>query len=415
MFSVGQLSDTLHVTPATIYRWISDGKLDATKSNGSFTILESDKNRAFFLSEFEKARKRPPTAWVPKEIKDFNRWHHLLDEFLWLLKVSYSDPSDIKRKAFRLDKLFYSYITTNKVTLAKIRNTFASSSSSTATLVLNDLKRGWYNELAYSFPLRPSTLRHSYSDLEQNKTSSIVRLAFPSWRITTAYYSVYFYLRAVTLVKQSGFRLEQHGATIECFKNGVVNPLANTLWQFPFNIAFVPGKTVRVASLPCATLDHAKFGYSRHPRAPHRSPEEIYRHIFQAFRQKGKAGKRPSMYSLFDFLHDFRVWANYLDIDNMLSLWGQGYKTFLDQNLAALQFFIGGITEICVMSVLGDDVYLRQLQRIYDLFAANNPEVEASFGDTPLCQRLDIYRALKFTDGTLLRPTKDDINKVSVR
>ena len=367
MFSVGQLSDFLHVTPATIYRWISDGKLDATKSNGTFTIFESDKNRAFYLSEFEKARKRPLAAWVPKEIKEFNRWHHLLDEFLWLLKVSYSEPDDIKRKAFRLDQLFYSFITTNKVTLPRIRNTFASSSSSSATLVLNDLKRGWYNELAYSFPLRPSTLRHSYSDLEQNKSSSIARLAFPSWRITTAYYSVYFYLRAVTLVKQSGFRLEQHGATIECFKNGVVNPLSNTLWRFPFNIAFVPGKSVRVATLPCSTLDHARFGYSRHP------------------------------------------------IDNMLSLWGQGYKAFLDQNLAALLFFIGGITEICVMSILGDDVYLRQLQHIYDLFAANNPEIEASFGDTPLCQRLDIYRALKFTDGTLLRPTKDDINKVSVR
>lgn len=415
MFSVGQLSDTLHVTSATVYRWISEGKLDATKSNGSLTILESDKNRSFFLSELEKARKRPPTPWVPKEIKDFNRWHHLLDELLWLLKVCYSDPTDIKRKAFRLDHLFSAYVTSNKVTLPRIRNTFASSSSSAATLVLNDLKRGWYNELAYSFPLRPSTLRHSYADLEQNKASSIVRLAFPSWRITTAYYSVYFYLRAITLVKQSGFRLEQHGATIECFKNGVVSPLSHTLWQFPFNIAYIPGKTVRVATLPCATHDHLKFSYARHPRAPHRSPEDIYRHVFDAFRRKGKAGKRPSMYSLFDFLHDFRVWANYLDIDNMLSLWGQGYKAFLDQNLAALLFFIGGIAEMCVLAVLGEDVYLRQLQRIFDLFAANNPEIEESFSDTSICQRHDIYRALQFTQGTLLRPTKEDINRVSIR
>ena len=377
-------------------------------------LFKATKPEPFFYRSLKRHEKRPLAAWVPKEIKEFNRWHHLLDEFLWLLKVSYGDPSAIKRKVFRLDKLFCSFITINKVTQARIRNTFASSSSSPTTLVLNDLKRGWYNELAYSFPLRPSTLRHSYSDLEQNKSTSIIRLGFPSWRITTAYYSVYSYLRAVTLLKQSGFRLEQHGATIECFKNGVVNPLSNTLWRFPFNIAFVPGKTVRVANLPCLTLDHARFGYSRHPRAPHRNPEDIYRHIFQAFRQKGKAGKRPSMYSLFDFLHDFRVWANYLDIDNMLSLWGQGYKAFLDQNLAALLCFVGGIAEMCVMSVLGDDVYLRQLQRIYDLFAANNPEVEASFGDTPLCQRLDIYRALKFTEGALLRPAKEDINKVSI-
>jgi len=414
VFSVGQISDVLHVTPATVRRWISEGKLDATRANGTLTLIESEKNRSFYAAEIDKFRKRPPTAWVPKEIKAFDKWHHLLDELMWLLKVCYSDPSDIRRKAFRLDRLFHAYVTTNNVTMARIRNTFASSASSAASLVLNDLKRGWYNELAYSFPLRPSTLRHSYSDMEQNKMSSNVRLAFPSWRITTAYYSVYFYLRAVTLVKQSGFRLEQHGATIECFKNGVVNPLANTLWRFPFDIAFVPGKTVRVATLPCATMEHTQFGYCRHPRAPHRSPTEIYRHIFQAYRTKGKAGKRPSMYSLFDLLHDFRVWANYLDIDNMLSLWGQGYKAFLDQNLATLLFFIGGIAELCVLAILGDDVYLRQLQRIYDLFAANNPEIETSFGDTPLCQRLDIHRALQFTEGTLLRPPKEDINRVSI-
>jgi hypothetical protein len=412
---VGQLSDTLHVSAATIYRWIGEGKLDAAKANGSITILDSATNRSFFLSELEKARKRPPTPWVPNEIKDFNKWHHLLDELLWLLKVTYSDPADIKRKAFRLDQLFSAYLSSNKVTLPKVRNAFAARPASTATLVLNDLKRGWYNELAYSFPLRPSTLRQSYADLETNKASSIVRLAFPSWRITTAYYSVYFYLRAVALIKQSGFRLEQHGATIECFKNGVVSPLSQTLWRFPFSISYLPRKPVRVATLPCVTLQHMKFAYSRHPRAPHRTPEEIYRHIFDAYRRRGQSGKRPSMYTLFDFLHDFRVWANYLDIDNMLSLWGQGYKAFLDQNLAAILFFIGGIAELCVVAALGEDAYLRQLQHIFDLFAANNPEIEESFSSTPLCQRHDIFRAMKLTAGTLLRPVKDDVNLVSLR
>jgi hypothetical protein len=121
------------------------------------------------------------------------------------------------------------------------------------------------------------------------------------------------------------------------------------------------------------------------------------------------------MYTLFDFLHDFRVWANYLDIDNMLSLWGQGYKAFLDQNLAAILFFIGGIAELCVVAALGEDAYLRQLQHIFDLFAANNPEIEESFSSTPLCQRHDIFRAMKLTAGTLLRPVKDDVNLVSLR
>jgi len=120
------------------------------------------------------------------------------------------------------------------------------------------------------------------------------------------------------------------------------------------------------------------------------------------------------MYTLFDWLHDFRVWANYLDIDNMLSLWGQGYKTFLDQNLSTLLFFIGGIAEIAMIAVLGPDTYLRQLQRLHVLFAANNPELNPMFSDTPLFQRLDLHRGIGFTDGTLVRPVEEDINRVIV-
>ena len=212
----------------------------------------------------------------------------------------------------------------------------------------------------------------------------------------------------------SGFRLEQHGSTIECFKNSVISPLAHTLWRFPFDISYRVGQTTRVATPPCETLRHMKFSYSNHPRSPNRSPTKIYRHISEAFRVKGKSGQRQRIYTLFDYLHDFRVWANYLDINDMLSLWGQGYKAFLDQNLSTLLFFIGGFAELCVIAVLGADIYHRQAQRIHDLFAANNPELEPSFGNTPVFQRFEIYRALRFTSGILDRPTKEDINRVTL-
>lgn len=414
MFTVEQLADTLHVTPATIYRWIKVGTLDATKIDGRLVIDNTPKNHTAIMQEFEYARSHPMPAWVPSGIKGYAKWHELLDEFTWLLKVCYSEPATIRRKAFRLDTLFRSYIEANTVTVAKVRSTFASHPASTVSLVLDDLKRGWYNELAFSFPTRPSTLRQSFADLELNKPSSNVRLAFPSWRITTAYYTVYFYLRAITLIKQSGFRLEQHGTTIECFKNGVVNPLSRTLWRFPFDVSYQPGSRTRIAGLLCDTIGHSDYAYSCHPRAPHRGPSEIYRQIAKVFRGRGRKGKKPSMYTLFDYLHDFRVWANYLDIDNMLSLWGTGYKAFLDQNLATLLFFIGGIAEICVIAALGSDDYIRQLQRLYDLFASNNPELESSFSETPPSQRLEIHRSFGFTDGTLVRVQKEDINRVVV-
>jgi hypothetical protein len=79
---------------------------------------------------------------------------------------------------------------------------------------------------------------------------------------------------------------------------------------------------------------------------------------------------------IFDFLHDFRVWANYQNIDDLLSLRGIGYKAFIDQNLSLLLFMIGGITEICYIAVHGAESYLRNLQKLYDLFALNNPQLE---------------------------------------
>jgi hypothetical protein len=117
---------------------------------------------------------------------------------------------------------------------------------------------------------------------------------------------------------------------------------------------------------------------------------------------------------LFDYLHDFRVWANYLDIDNLLQLWGAGYKSILDANLSLLLFFVGAVAEMCYMAVYGSAAYLTQLQRLYDLFAANNSELESTFPGTPLCQRLEIYRHLGFVKDTIVLRERPDINRVQV-
>ena len=115
---------------------------------------------------------------------------------------------------------------------------------------------------------------------------------------------------------------------------------------------------------------------------------------------------------LFDYLHDFRIWANYLDIDNLLSLWGSGYKTFIDQNLSMLLFFIGGISEIGYLSVFEESHYLKQLQSLYDLFVTNNPELESEFINTPVYQRLLIYNGLGLVNRKITLKQKDVLNLV---
>jgi hypothetical protein len=111
-------------------------------------------------------------------------------------------------------------------------------------------------------------------------------------------------------------------------------------------------------------------------------------------------------------LHDFRIWANYLDIDNLLNLWGPGYKTFIDQNLSVLIFFIGGISEICYLSIFGEKCYLEQLQSLYYSFIANSPELESDFVNTPVYQRHIIYNQMKIISKSIILNKKVGPNEI---
>jgi excisionase family DNA binding protein len=412
--TVKEAADLLQVTEATVRRWIRSGHIDAAKPDNQYRIINNEKTNAFLVSRIRDLSKSPPKAWNPKEIKDYSKWHDLLDEMTWLLKVCYSSPKAIKRKKFRLDSLFAEYLRTSNITLKNVRAAFRSRTEMPRALIVADLKRGWYNELAYAMPLRASTIGLSFSDIACNKSIANVRFAFPSWRVTTAYYAAYFYLRAITLQNQNGFRLEQHGATISCFKNGTVNAIGGTLWRFPFDIAYVPGQRMFRRSTMAVSLPHARHQYSQHPRAPHRSPLEILDNIYSTFKKRGQGRGKTDKHTLFDFLHDFRVWANYQDIDNLLSLWGEGYKAFLDSNLSTLLFFIGGMSELAFICVFGFDEYQSELQHFYDLFAANNSEIERSFSGTPPYQRLQVFNQMELVVGDIALKPQEDINQISV-
>jgi excisionase family DNA binding protein len=399
------------VTESTVYRWIKTGKLKATKNGKAYSILFSE-NKDFLLAQLKKKHNKPQSAWTPKELEEYSEWHELLDEICWLIKICYSPREDIKRKRFRADRLFVNYLSSNKITLGKVKRVFSSNTNPGHKPITNDIKRGWYNELSYLVPLKTSTLGMSFNDIDLNKTDSNVRFAFPSWRITSAYYSIYFYLRAITIQKQDGFRLQEHSATISTFKNNLFQPLADTLWKFPFDISFIPKTRVYKKDLLIERLLHTRFGYSNHPRPPHRTPNQIYNHIYKTFRKKSKLKAKSIRYMIFDYLHDFRVWANYLDIDNLLSLWGSGYKSFIDQNLSLFLFFIGGMVEICYLSVFSEKEYLKQLQSFYDLFATNNPELESEFIKTSIYQRLLIYNGLGLVNGRITLRKESDLNSV---
>jgi hypothetical protein len=411
-YTVQDLSQFLEKTKSTIYRWIKEGKLEPEKTSGNLILPHTEKNISLIFSERRKIWDRPPSPYIPKELRAYSEWHEVIDEIGWLFKVCYNQKEDVKRKLFRLDIMFANYLRTHDVNLRKVRSVFSASQPSVAKVISNDLKRGWYNELAFAVPLKKSTLGLTFSDINLNKTSSNLRFAFPSWPIITAYYAVYFYLRSTTLQKFSHFRLQEHGATISSFKNNLLGPFERAIWKFPLNISYTPNERVYRDELFPNKIEHTRLKISHHPRVPNRNPLEIFEHIHGVFRKRSRAQRRPAKYTLFDYLHDFRVWANYLDIDNLLSLWGSGYKSFIDQNLSIILFFIGGISELCFIAMFGAKQYIKQLQNLYDLFALNNPELESEFTHTPLYQRLEIYNQFKLVEESIKLKSQWDINSV---
>jgi excisionase family DNA binding protein len=409
--TVAEAARSLRVSAGTIYRWIGAGTLRRLLVDGR-TIIPYDGNSDFFREHLLQRASEPERAYVAPEISRYSKWHEVLDEFVWLLKACYSEPRDLKRRRFRTDVLFSHYVRDNSITLGKLRSAFLSSSTTVPSDIWEDLQRGWYNELAFNLPLRASTLGLSFADLTENEAATAARFTFPSWRITTAYYSVYFYLRAVTRLKQPKFRLVEHGATLRNFKNCALHPFESTVWRFPFDIAYLPGtRKSRKEMLPFR-LKHLRFKYALHPRPPHRSPAQAFEHIRQVFRKRSRLNNQVIHYTLFDFLHDFRVWANYLEIEHLLNLRGPGYKGFLDQALSSILFFVGGVTELVFLALVGETCFRNKCQRFYSVICAASSELESAYPLLPLSQRLDLMKAHGFVLSALRHKVKSNKNLV---
>jgi hypothetical protein len=65
-----------------------------------------------------------------------------------------------------------------------------------------------------------------------------------------------------------------------------------------------------------------------------------------------------------------------------------------------------------VLAVLGPERYLQSLQKLYDLFALNNPQLETEFVNTPLYQRYQLYKDFDFVKEEIKLKTEIDTNKV---
>ncbi len=411
-YTVKELAQHFKVPTSSVYSWIKKGKLNATRNNGKLIIIE-DKLLLSFISELKKRQYEAELELnCPIELLGYGDWHKTLDYYSWLFKVCYTPLNDIKKKRFNIRYIFESYLVTNKVNLKKIKSHFYSKEIITKNIT-DDLKRGWYNELAFIFPLKNSTLGVSFREITENLKISMERFSFPSWKITECYYSSYFYLRSIALYKNPTLRVEEHKSTLNTFKNNALDSLRNTIWKFPLDIEYKPKTKFFASKTLAGQLQHLNYNYSNHPRSPNLSPLEIVKDIYTNFQKRGKGLSKPTHYTLFDFLLEFRIWANYLDIDNLLNLYGGGFKGFLDQNLSLLLFFIGGITELIYISVFGEAQYLKELQDLYTLFAKNNSEIKDNFIYSSIYQRMKIFKLKGYITEEIVIETIINENEIS--
>jgi len=411
--SIQAVARIMNVSNSTVYGWIRDGNVK-NSGNGHTKAVQYDENQEFLRKHLFDRVGKAESAYVPTELERYSKWHQIVDGMTWLLKVSYSTPDEIKKRRFRLDKLFANYLRSHDVNLRTLRQALSTDTSVNRTAVTDDLKRGWYNELSFILPLKHSTLGLSFHDVEANKSKAIERFAFPSWRITMAYYSTYFYLRSIVLQKQRHLRIQEHGKAIASFKNNALGSISQTIWKFPFSIAYVPGRRFFKSQILTKCMPHLKHKYCSHPQPPRRLPSQLVEFIYQAFKAGGMKRQKPIAYTLFDYLHDFRIWANYLEIDNLLSLAGEGYKSFLDQNLSLVLFFFGGFAELSFISIFGENSYAKSLRRFFNLVVTSKALSENDLTMVPHYQRLQIYRLLGLVKINVEPRVNPDINAISL-
>lgn len=390
-FTPKEFAQDFEVSISSVYSWLKKGKLTSIQDDGKIKILRDELFSSFLVEYIKKKEGIEPEPYFPEELLAYSDWHQTLDYFSWLFKVCYSSPTDIKKNKFNIRLIFEKYLTDNKIDLNQIKKQFISSDIK-AKAITDDLKRGWYNELAFIYPLKNATLGISFREITGNLELSTTRFSFPSWKITECYYSSYFYIRSIAIYKNPNFRIQEHKSTLKTFKNNALDSLKKTLWKFPLDIEYKPKQKYFTSKTLVGQLKHLKYDYCRHPRIPYLTPLDIAKDIYSNFKKRGKTFKNPSHYTLFDFLLEFRIWANYLDIDNLLNLYGKGYKGYLDQNLSLILFFIGGLTELIYISVFGEEQYLAELQNLYTLFAKNNNDIKDNFIYSSVYQRMKIYK-----------------------
>lgn len=330
------------------------------------------------------------------ELIEYLSFHGILDILGWLIKLRYSPRETVKRKAYTLPGLFDAFLQVQRFDLVKIRRLVGTDSSEDKFKF--HLNKGWYNELARSYPLDAETLKIGTQTSPEHSVGKPL-----AWNITQSYYSVYEYINALVFTNSKDLRTEEHRKSTRHFNATLLPKFSGRLIPYPFNLTNPVSQDV--AALRGADEKFWNTAYARYPRDTSRS---IY-HLEQDF-----VGLLAGSKDIPSFLYSFRVWANYLGIDTIIELEDGYFLSHLYKNMSILCFFYGCFAEVMALAFLGVDKTAELLERLAFQYVLKQDNFKKNWLLVPMFIRFRLYqkhglfnKRLDFLDPSYLDPLAD--------
>lgn len=321
-----------------------------------------------------------------ESISEYLKYHDMLDEFVWLLRLMYAPKHIIKNKKYKVSELYQYYLKEN-IKIDKISRNIYSKKANNKDKFIYYLKQGWYNELAATYPFNPlhDDLSTNIGDVSWDKSWRTE--LFPSWEIVKSYYSMYSFYNGLLFTNYANADTYNHRNMTNNFNTTLLNKFSKYVVFFPFNMIF-DGSDKNLSNFRSRDRDEWKYQYSLYPRSkyyfeetPMPDTDMSEQEIMELLRERYEARKSKTFYDLessyysnlvyarntlkckapvniIDIMYLFRTWANYSGSDTVCQLQKGGYLRYLEKNLYAINYFIAGITEITAICYLGPDLYL---------------------------------------------------------
>lgn len=359
-------------------------------------------------------------TYEAESISEYIAFHETINGFTWLLKSFYSSANELRSREIRIERIFARYLTQNRVSLDKIakQGTPHIDAHASWTKTADSLKKVWYNELSYLQPSLPQYLNVDYRGVQANLEVSQNRMLFLSWKVTQSYYAVYHSFRCICDSLGVNYDPKEHHAPMRAFKSTKLIPSTKTFLFFPFDLGYTPAQPAFIPSTPPIPTYH-RYQYAGYPRNRRITSASLIRRVWIGLGRGTvnwpTARRRNERFMIPDYLYNFRTWANYVNIDNLVDLKSRGYKAYMDLDLYLLTFFYSSFAEICTLATYGEEKFIELAKDFHERFVSQDASLMTPSSPWPMSVRFKVYKQVGLISQGAWEPERNpDPNTISL-